>query len=291
MRSRPERLWLSRATAVSAAAASSVGQAAGEAGNGRSGASVEIRLTREFCRARPRSCSKPCVAAPDNRGACPLGRRRRPLLSEFQRVSDGYRVRRGLGPPCRPRALWRAWCSKARPWKAPPPRPRPPAGSPAPRARPRHPGARRRGRRAAGAGGRGQEGRLRRHGAEHAAATAYGAVKASGLTTLRIELPNGGGTNAARAALGVRLASYRFDKYRTKEPEEKKPSVTKTQIVAPNIDAALARLRAARRPGRRHQLHARPGVRAAERALSRRVRPPGEGSGEPGPRDRDPRRT
>jgi leucyl aminopeptidase len=77
-------------------------------------------------------------------------------------------------------------------------------------------------------------------GAEHAAASAYAAVKASGLTTLRIELPNGGGTNAARAALGVRLASYRFDKYRTKEAEEKKPSVIKTQIVTPNVDAALA---------------------------------------------------
>jgi leucyl aminopeptidase len=77
-------------------------------------------------------------------------------------------------------------------------------------------------------------------GAEHAAAGAYNAVKASGLTTLRIELPNGGGANAARAALGVRLASYRFDKYRTKEAEDKKPSVIKTQIATPNVDAALA---------------------------------------------------
>src|SRR4051812_2073396 len=31
-------------------------------------------------------------------------------------------------------------------------------------------------------------------GAEHAAATAYNAVKASGLEILRLELPNGGGT-------------------------------------------------------------------------------------------------
>jgi leucyl aminopeptidase len=76
-------------------------------------------------------------------------------------------------------------------------------------------------------------------GAEHAAASAYAAMKASGLMTLRIELPNGGGTNAARAALGVRLASYRFDKYRTKEAEDKKPSVVKTQIVTPDADAAL----------------------------------------------------
>jgi len=77
-------------------------------------------------------------------------------------------------------------------------------------------------------------------GAEHAAATAYSAVKASGLTTLRIELPNGGGKNAARAALGVRLASYRFDKYRTKEPAEKKPSIAKVQIATTNVDGSVA---------------------------------------------------
>jgi leucyl aminopeptidase len=77
-------------------------------------------------------------------------------------------------------------------------------------------------------------------GAEHAAATAYNAVKASGLETLRIELPNGGGVNAARAALGVRLASYRFDKYRTKEPADKKPSIVKTEVVTSNLDGAQA---------------------------------------------------
>jgi len=77
-------------------------------------------------------------------------------------------------------------------------------------------------------------------GAEHAAAGAYNAVKASGLEILRVELPNGGGTNAARAALGVRLASYRFDKYRTKEPADKKPSIVKTQVVTSNVDGSLA---------------------------------------------------
>ena len=76
-------------------------------------------------------------------------------------------------------------------------------------------------------------------GAEHAAATAYNAVKASGLTTLRVELPDAGPELAARAALGVRLASYRFDKYRTKEPAEKKPSVVKTEVVAGDGAAAL----------------------------------------------------
>ncbi|MFC3069932.1 leucyl aminopeptidase [Phenylobacterium soli] len=77
-------------------------------------------------------------------------------------------------------------------------------------------------------------------GAEHAAATAYNAVKSSGLETLRVELPTASAELAARAALGVRLASYRFDKYRTKEPAEKKPSIATTQVVAGDPDAALA---------------------------------------------------
>ncbi|WP_068874597.1 MULTISPECIES: leucyl aminopeptidase [unclassified Phenylobacterium] len=76
-------------------------------------------------------------------------------------------------------------------------------------------------------------------GAEHAAATGYNAVKASGLELLRIE-GVAGADLAARAALGVRLASYRFDKYRTKEPAEKKPSVVKTEVATPDADAALS---------------------------------------------------
>jgi leucyl aminopeptidase len=76
-------------------------------------------------------------------------------------------------------------------------------------------------------------------GIEHAAAAAYGAVKVSGLTTLRLELPDASADLAARAALGVRLGSYRFDKYRTKEPAEKKPSIAKAEVVAVDIDAAL----------------------------------------------------
>jgi leucyl aminopeptidase len=75
-------------------------------------------------------------------------------------------------------------------------------------------------------------------GAEHAAATGYNAVKVSGLETLRLELP-GGAELAAHAALGVRLASYRFDKYRTKEPAEKKPSIVKTEVAADDADGAL----------------------------------------------------
>jgi leucyl aminopeptidase len=77
-------------------------------------------------------------------------------------------------------------------------------------------------------------------GVEHAAASALNAVKASGLTALRLELPDATADLAAHAALGVRLGAYRFDKYRTKEPADKKPSVIMTQVVAPDADAALA---------------------------------------------------
>jgi len=76
--------------------------------------------------------------------------------------------------------------------------------------------------------------------AEHAGANAYNAVKLSGLETLRLELPQASPELATRAALGVRLACYRFDKYRTKEAAEKKPSVIKTQVTAADPDAALA---------------------------------------------------
>ena len=65
-------------------------------------------------------------------------------------------------------------------------------------------------------------------------------MKASGLTTLRLELPAASAELAAHAALGVRLGSYRFDKYRTKEPAEKKPSVIKAEVTADDADAALA---------------------------------------------------
>jgi len=71
---------------------------------------------------------------------------------------------------------------------------------------------------------------------EHAAANAYNALKTSGLTTLRLQLPEA--ASAARAALGVRLAAYRFDRYRTKEPEDKKPSITRLQVVGEGADFA-----------------------------------------------------
>ena len=77
-------------------------------------------------------------------------------------------------------------------------------------------------------------------GAEHAGANAYHGLKLSGLTSLRLEMPVATPELAAHAALGVRLAAYRFDAYRTKEAAEKKPSITRTAIVTANPDAARA---------------------------------------------------
>ncbi|MES2722811.1 MAG: leucyl aminopeptidase [Pseudomonadota bacterium] len=75
-------------------------------------------------------------------------------------------------------------------------------------------------------------------GAENAAASAYGALKTSGLTTLRIQMA-GDAAQAAKAAFGVRLATYRFDQYRTKEAPEKKPSITRAEIVTSDVDGAI----------------------------------------------------
>ena len=73
---------------------------------------------------------------------------------------------------------------------------------------------------------------------EHAAASAYGQVKASGTKALAIDLTDLTPEQAARAAFAVRLGAYRFDKYRTTEKPEAKPSVKTVQIVAGNAAAA-----------------------------------------------------
>ncbi|MDP3173974.1 MAG: leucyl aminopeptidase [Phenylobacterium sp.] len=74
---------------------------------------------------------------------------------------------------------------------------------------------------------------------EHVAASAFNAVKGSGLTTLRLELPDPAAARSARAGFAVRLAAYRFDRYRTTESADKKPSVSLAQVVSD--DAAAAR--------------------------------------------------
>jgi leucyl aminopeptidase len=76
--------------------------------------------------------------------------------------------------------------------------------------------------------------------AEIAAAEAYQALKTSGAKTLLIGLDEAPPAAAARGALGVRLAAYRFDRYRTKEKPEKKPTLTTVQIATADIAAAEA---------------------------------------------------
>ncbi|MBC7668478.1 MAG: leucyl aminopeptidase, partial [Gemmatimonadaceae bacterium] len=66
---------------------------------------------------------------------------------------------------------------------------------------------------------------------ELAAAHAFKAVATSGVTELVLKLGNDAETGA-RAAFGVKLAAYRFDRYRTTEKAEKKPSVTVVKIAA-----------------------------------------------------------
>jgi leucyl aminopeptidase len=68
-------------------------------------------------------------------------------------------------------------------------------------------------------------------GAEAAGGQAFGAAKGSGSTTLAIDVRGLPGALAARAAFGAELASYRFDRYLTREKPEKKPSVTRVEIV------------------------------------------------------------
>jgi leucyl aminopeptidase len=78
------------------------------------------------------------------------------------------------------------------------------------------------------------------HAAEVAGAEAYRAVKTSGAATLELRFSDLTAEQTARAAFGVRLAAYRFDKYLTREKPEKKPSLHVTQVLAADPDEALA---------------------------------------------------
>jgi len=67
--------------------------------------------------------------------------------------------------------------------------------------------------------------------AEAAGAEAYKALKLSGATALELRL-DAAPELLARAAFGARLASYRFDKYLTKEKPEKKPSIAAVRVAS-----------------------------------------------------------
>jgi leucyl aminopeptidase len=76
--------------------------------------------------------------------------------------------------------------------------------------------------------------------AETTAAEAYQALKTSGAKALLIGLDDLDPAAAARGSLGVRLAAYRFDRYRTKEKPEKKPTIEVVQIATADPAAASA---------------------------------------------------
>ena len=75
--------------------------------------------------------------------------------------------------------------------------------------------------------------------AEALGASAFQAVKQSGATALELKLADLSIEHAARAAFGVRLAAYRFDRYLTKEKPEKKPSVKETRVACADPEAAV----------------------------------------------------
>ena len=73
---------------------------------------------------------------------------------------------------------------------------------------------------------------------ETLAAQAFQALKTSGVKVLRLGWAGFGEEQSAAAALGVRLAAYRFDRYRTKEKPEKKPTIELVEIAVSEVDAA-----------------------------------------------------
>ena len=77
-------------------------------------------------------------------------------------------------------------------------------------------------------------------GAELAAAEAYQALKTCGAEILTLNLAQSSAAKSARAALGVSLAAYRFDRYRTKEKPDVKPTIKTVRIVADEPAAAEA---------------------------------------------------
>ena len=75
---------------------------------------------------------------------------------------------------------------------------------------------------------------------ETAAAHAYQGAKLTGAEVLELRFGPLSAAQAAGAALGVRLAAYRFDKYKTTEKPDRKPSIESVRIVCADPDAAAA---------------------------------------------------
>jgi leucyl aminopeptidase len=75
---------------------------------------------------------------------------------------------------------------------------------------------------------------------EIAGAVAYQNLKTSGAEAIWLSLSESDPKLCALAALGVRLAAYRFDRYRTREPADKKPTVKTVRVVCEDPKAAKA---------------------------------------------------
>jgi leucyl aminopeptidase len=74
--------------------------------------------------------------------------------------------------------------------------------------------------------------------AELGSARAYRAVKTTGVESLVMRLPGASAAQIAHAALGARLGAYRFDRYRTTEKAEKKPSAKVVRFATDSPSAA-----------------------------------------------------
>ncbi|RZJ36793.1 MAG: leucyl aminopeptidase, partial [Brevundimonas sp.] len=75
---------------------------------------------------------------------------------------------------------------------------------------------------------------------ESAAGAAYHAVKTTGAKSLTIDVGHLGAEQAARVAFAVRLAAYRFDKYRTTQKPDAIPSIEAVQVVTEDLRGAEA---------------------------------------------------
>jgi leucyl aminopeptidase len=85
--------------------------------------------------------------------------------------------------------------------------------------------------------GLGEKSKLDGNGAEKAVAGVIKSVLTSGAKAVSVHL-DGDADQLCRGALGATLASYRFDTYRTKLSEDKKPSVTSVEMVSSHASAA-----------------------------------------------------
>jgi len=86
--------------------------------------------------------------------------------------------------------------------------------------------------------GAGKQSAFDEKAAESAGAHAYNTAKDTGAEALLLLMPGAGPDRPAHAGFGIQLASYRFDRYRTTEKPEKKPSVKSVSIAAADPKAS-----------------------------------------------------